>query len=96
MPVYEYECLSCGKIHEITQRFGDDPLIDCPDCKGAVRKLISRTSFVLKGSGWYKTDYATNNNGKKTDLPVRGTQTEGSNNGSKNNNEAKTASQDKT
>lgn len=66
MPVYEYECLSCGKTHEVHQRFSDNPLIECPDCKGLVRKLISRTSFVLKGSGWYKTDYASNN-GKKTE-----------------------------
>ncbi len=65
MPVYEYECLSCGKIHEISQRFNDDPLIECPDCKGNLKKLISRTSFVLKGSGWYKTDYASNNGKKK-------------------------------
>lgn len=64
MPVYEYECLSCGKIHEVTQSFNDDPLIECPDCNGALKKLISKTSFVLKGSGWYKTDYAPNN-GKK-------------------------------
>lgn len=64
MPVYEYECLSCGKTHEVQQRFSDDPLNECPDCNGALRKLISRTSFVLKGSGWYKTDYAPNN-GKK-------------------------------
>lgn len=77
MPVYEYECLSCGQIHEVTQRFSDDPLIECPDCKGAVRKLISRTSFVLKGSGWYKTDYASNN-GKKTEGMEKGNGTSSS------------------
>lgn len=87
MPVYEYECLSCGKILEITQRFSDDPLIECPDCNGAVRKLISRTSFVLKGSGWYKTDYASNN-GKKTGRTDNG-------NSSANRNETSTTSQDK-
>lgn len=59
MPVYEYECLKCGKSHEIMQRFSDAPLTSCPDCEGEVRKLISNTSFVLKGSGWYVTDYAS-------------------------------------
>lgn len=86
MPVYEYECLSCGRIHEVTQRFGDDPLIECPDCSGSVRKLISRTSFVLKGSGWYKTDYASNN-GKKT---------EGKDNGSGSANKDRSNTSDKT
>jgi putative FmdB family regulatory protein len=58
MPVYEYECESCGNHQEIMQRYTDMPLTKCPACGGPVRKLISSTSFVLKGSGWYKTDYA--------------------------------------
>jgi putative FmdB family regulatory protein len=66
MPVYEYECLSCGKVHEIRQGFNDEPLNECPDCNGSLKKLISMSSFVLKGSGWYKTDYASGN-GKKTE-----------------------------
>lgn len=57
MPIYEYECLECGKNHEVIQRFSDDPLSTCPDCGGRMKKLISNTSFVLKGSGWYVTDY---------------------------------------
>ncbi len=57
MPIYEYECESCQKVHEITQKFADAPLTQCPDCNSSVRKLISRSSFALKGSGWYTTDY---------------------------------------
>jgi len=57
MPVYEYECLSCGAYHEIMQKYTDMPLAKCPACGGSVKKLISSTSFVLKGTGWYKTDY---------------------------------------
>lgn len=59
MPIYEYECLQCGKSHEISQKFSDAPLSTCPDCNGQLKKLISNTSFVLKGSGWYVTDYAS-------------------------------------
>ncbi len=63
MPVYEYECESCGARHEIMQRYTDMPLAICPACGGSVRKLISNTSFVLKGTGWYKTDYASGGSG---------------------------------
>lgn len=58
MPVYEYGCMKCGKKHEIMQKFSDAPMAVCPDCGGEVKKLISNTSFVLKGTGWYVTDYA--------------------------------------
>lgn len=59
MPVYEYECEACHAYHEIMQRYTDLPLTKCPACGGSVKKLISSTSFVLKGTGWYKTDYAS-------------------------------------
>jgi putative FmdB family regulatory protein len=57
MPVYEYECQKCGTF-ETTQRITEEPLSKCPTCKGKVKKLISNTSFQLKGTGWYITDYA--------------------------------------
>ena len=57
MPIYEYACLKCGKTHEVMQKFSDEPLTKCSDCGGELKKLISNTSFVLKGSGWYVTDY---------------------------------------
>lgn len=58
MPIYEYECQKCGKKHEVIQKFSDSPLTVCPECGGDLKKLMSNTSFVLKGSGWYLTDYA--------------------------------------
>jgi putative FmdB family regulatory protein len=58
VPIYEYECESCGKRFEILQKFNDKPLTKCPDCGEKIHKLISHTSFVLKGTGWYVTDYA--------------------------------------
>src|SRR5215813_4223439 len=57
MPIYEYECLSCGKRTEVLQRMSDAPLAACPNCGGEVKKLISAPAFQLKGSGWYATDY---------------------------------------
>jgi len=58
VPIYEYECLSCGKNFEIIQKITEEPISTCPSCAGKVRKLISNCSFQLKGTGWYVTDYA--------------------------------------
>jgi len=67
MPVYEYKCLKCQKKFEIMQKFSDKPLEICPDCKGRIKKLISNTSFILKGTGWYATDYASTDRKKAVD-----------------------------
>jgi putative FmdB family regulatory protein len=66
MPIYEYRCERCGEFEEM-QRITDPPLERCPTCKRKVRRLISNTSFQLKGSGWYVTDYARSGNGKGKD-----------------------------
>ena len=58
MPIYEYQCLDCGKKFETMQKITEEPLSSCPYCSGNVRKLVSNCSFQLKGSGWYVTDYA--------------------------------------
>lgn len=57
MPIYEYSCGKCGRV-EVMQKITDKPLKRCPRCDGKVRKLVSHTSFHLKGTGWYLTDYA--------------------------------------
>jgi putative FmdB family regulatory protein len=57
MPIYEYRCDKCGQF-EIMQKITERALKRCPTCQGEVTKLISNTSFQLKGSGWYVTDYA--------------------------------------
>ena len=67
MPVYEYECGGCMKIFEMQQRVADAPLTVCPDCGGGVRKLISRSSFQLKGGGWYSDGYSCGSSGKSGD-----------------------------
>lgn len=58
MPIYEYKCAQCGTIVEAIQKFSDRPLTTCTKCSGKLHKLISQSSFHLKGSGWYVTDYA--------------------------------------
>ncbi len=65
MPIYEYQCRRCGEITEVMQKFSDKPLIQCPSCKGKLTKIISNCSFQLSGSGWYVTDYAKKDSGKK-------------------------------
>ena len=57
MPIYEYECSKCGHQEEVWQKFSDTPLTKCEFCNGKVRKLISQSTFHLKGTGWYVTDY---------------------------------------
>ncbi len=66
MPIYEYECRKCRQHHEIMQKITAKPLSKCPDCGGELQKLISNTSFVLKGTGWYATDYASNKGKEET------------------------------
>jgi putative FmdB family regulatory protein len=58
MPVYEYECPACEKVFEVQQRMTEQPLETCPECGGQVRKLISMSSFQLKGGGWYADGYS--------------------------------------
>ena len=59
MPVYEYECKACEKVIEIQQKMADAPLTRCPDCDGPINKLMSMSSFQLKGGGWYADGYGS-------------------------------------
>ena len=72
MPVYEYECGKCVKVFELQQRVADAPLRVCPDCGGEVHKLISRSSFQLKGGGWYSDGYSGGATGKSGDSAPAG------------------------
>jgi putative FmdB family regulatory protein len=57
MPLYEYECAKCGEKIEVIRSFSDPPLVVCPECGGALTKLLSSPAFTFKGSGFYLTDY---------------------------------------
>lgn len=73
MPIYKYSCEKCGSHVEVIQKVSDPPLKRCEKCRGKLAKVVSRTSFQLKGSGWYATDYptaktaASNGKGEKSD-----------------------------
>ena len=66
MPIYEYACAKCEREFEVEQRITDDPVKTCPHCRARrVKRLISRTSFVLKGSGWYSDLYSSSKSKKE-------------------------------
>ncbi|MCK5237671.1 MAG: zinc ribbon domain-containing protein [Deltaproteobacteria bacterium] len=74
MPLYEYECKKCEDVFEVTQKFSDEPLKKCPECGGAVKKIMSMSSFHLKGSGWFKSSSSSKDKGaeckdKSSDKP---------------------------
>lgn len=58
MPLYEYECESCGRRTEVIQRVGAPPIGPCTECSGEMKRLLSAPAFQFKGTGWYVTDYA--------------------------------------
>ena len=72
MPTYEYRCSKCKKEFEVVQRITDDPLKECTKCGGPVERLIAATNFILKGSGWYKSDYAPKEVPSKVEAPSCG------------------------
>lgn len=57
MPLYEYRCSKCNNNFEVLQKINEEPLTKCLYCQGKVEKLVSVSSFQLKGSGWYVNDY---------------------------------------
>jgi putative FmdB family regulatory protein len=65
VPIYEYECTKCGHQTEALQKFSDPPLAECELCHGKLKKFISHSTFHLKGSGWYVTDYASKSGGNQ-------------------------------
>jgi putative FmdB family regulatory protein len=68
MPVYEYACTKCGHEFEAEQRITDEPIKTCPVCRARkVKRLISQTSFVLKGGGWYSDLYSSSGKDKEKD-----------------------------
>jgi putative FmdB family regulatory protein len=87
MPIYEYKCPKCGVV-EVMQRITEPALKKCPNCKSKVERQISLNSFVLKGTGWYASDY-----GKKTPPPAASAESgsgDGAANGSASSSESKT------
>ncbi len=59
MPIYEYQCKECNDREEVIQKISDAPLTQCAKCGGEMKKLHSSPAIQFKGSGFYKTDYAS-------------------------------------
>ncbi len=73
MPIYEYVCEACGRLTEVMQKVNDPPPGACPGCGEArLSKLVSRTSFQLKGGGWYSDLYASAGSAKAKPAPATG------------------------
>jgi putative FmdB family regulatory protein len=60
MPIYEYQCNHCKEVFEIFHKIDEDVKVACPKCLTPAKKIISATSFILKGSGFYVNDYPSN------------------------------------
>ena len=88
MPTYAYRCSACDHRFDAVQRMVDDPLTECPNCGGFVRRLIQNVPVVFKGSGWYVTDSRKSKDAKTTDTTSEPAASE---NGVKPSETAKTA-----
>ena len=97
MPIYEYSCQKCGVV-EVTQRITEKALAKCPTCKSKVKKLISNTSFQLKGTGWYVTDYARKgqNGESKSDSGSKSSSSSDSKSDSKNDSKSESKNESKS
>jgi len=78
VPTYEYACAECGERLEAVQRFSDDPLTECPACRGRLRKVFSPVGIVFKGSGFYRTDSRTAAANGSRDKQLNGTSSDSS------------------
>jgi putative FmdB family regulatory protein len=76
MPIYEYACSHCGRIEEAIQKFSDAPLTTCKHCSGKLTRLISQSSFHLKGGGWYADGYGAKSKSKEPAAPQKKAGTE--------------------
>ena len=70
MPIYEYECQSCAEVIEIWQNLSEAPVTSCPSCKGSLKKIISMSSFQLKGGGWFADGYSNSTATKSDSTPA--------------------------
>ncbi len=73
MPVYEYQCSQCNEIFEIFHRIDEAYRDGCPKCRGEVKKILSASNFILKGSGFYVNDYPSKTR-KETEASEKQTQ----------------------
>jgi putative FmdB family regulatory protein len=95
MPIFEYQCTNCNDRTEVIQKFTDPPYAACAKCGGEVKKLASAPAIQFKGSGFYKTDYASASS--KADAKSEGkSESSGDTNLSETKSETKTESKTET
>ena len=88
MPIYEYACASCDHHLEALQKISEDPLVFCPECgEESLRKMVSAAAFVLKGSGWYETDFKNSGKEKPKDAKASDGQTDSKKTGDTKSND---------
>lgn len=71
MPTYEYECPRCPRVFEVKQRITEPALETCDRCGGPIHRLLSAAPFILKGEGWYVTDYPSESRKKATESTTK-------------------------
>jgi putative FmdB family regulatory protein len=81
VPTYDYQCDACSHQFEARQRISAEPLTECPSCRGPVRRLIAPAPFILKGRGWYVTDYPSETRKKGLEAEKSASTPSGSNGG---------------
>jgi len=97
MPLYEYQCESCGHRFEVIQKFSDELVSVCPNCgKGPVVKLLSSPAIQFKGSGWYITDYARKDSGTDSGKSTGSSSSSGSSDASKSSSSGTSDSTEKS
>ena len=96
MPIYEYECEKCGTHAEVLQKFSDPPVTECESCHGKMKKLISQSTFHLKGTGWYVTDYASKSSSSSEPSRSKEKQGGASNSAEKKKMETKSSTESST
>jgi putative FmdB family regulatory protein len=77
VPTYDYQCDDCGKTYEVRQRISAEPLTACQHCGGHIRRLLSSAPFILKGGGWYVTDYPSESRKKAMQAEKKGSEPAG-------------------
>jgi putative FmdB family regulatory protein len=88
VPTYEYQCGKCQRVFEVRQRISEPALTTCEKCGGEVRRLLSATPFILKGGGWYVTDYPSESRKKAVESEKSSGKSADSGNGDKSSDKS--------
>ena len=94
MPTYQYKCRECEHRFDVTQKITEDPLKECPECSGEIRRVLFPAGVVFKGSGWYVTDYR--NSGEKAKYESESKGESGASDGAKSDSNSDASTEKKS